>query len=80
MASIGYSGITIKEEKTDIYIGKLKVVNKGVTTGKDREANEILKEKDIKIIIDLNLGRSSANVLTCDLTEEYIKINKAYRT
>src|SRR4030042_1029057 len=45
----------------------------------DRAA-EILKGKELKIIINLNQGTSSAKVLTCDLTEEYIKENKAYRT
>lgn len=80
MAALGYSRSAIKEEKTDIYIGKLKVVNEGVTIGKDREVNEILKGEEIKIIIDLNLGRSSATVRTCDLTEEYIRINKGYTT
>jgi glutamate N-acetyltransferase/amino-acid N-acetyltransferase len=80
MASIGQSGIEIKEEKTDIYFGKVKIVNKGINTGKDEEAEKILREREIRIVINLNLGRSSAKVLTCDLTEEYIKVNKAYRT
>ena len=80
MAALGYSGVAIKEEKIDIYFGKLRIANKGLTTGKDKEANEVLRGKDIKIIIDLHLGRSSAKVLTCDLTEEYIRVNAAYRT
>jgi glutamate N-acetyltransferase/amino-acid N-acetyltransferase len=80
MAALGYSGVAIKEEKIDIYFGKVKIANKGLTTGKDKEAGEVLRGKDIKIIIDLHLGRSSAKVLTCDLTEEYIRVNAAYRT
>ncbi|MFZ6016196.1 MAG: bifunctional glutamate N-acetyltransferase/amino-acid acetyltransferase ArgJ [Nitrospirota bacterium] len=80
MAALGYSGIEIKEKKIDIYFGKVKIVNKGITTGKDKEANEVLKGKDIKIIIDLHLGRASAKVFTCDLTEEYIRVNAEYRT
>ncbi len=80
MAALGYSGIAIKEEKIDIYFGKIKIVHKGIGTGKDDKAAEILKGKELKIIINLNLGRYSAKVLTCDLTEEYIKENKAYRT
>jgi len=56
------------------------VVRKGLYNGKDEEANKVLKGKDIRIIIDLHLGRSSARVLTCDLTEEYIRVNATYRT
>jgi glutamate N-acetyltransferase/amino-acid N-acetyltransferase len=80
MAALGYSGIKVKEEKIDIYFGKVKVASKGLTTGKDKEAIRVLKGKDIRIVIDLHLGGSSAKVLTCDLTEEYIRVNAAYRT
>jgi glutamate N-acetyltransferase/amino-acid N-acetyltransferase len=80
MAAIGQSYIKMKEEKSDIYFGKVKVVNKGISTGKYKEAEKFLKRKEIRIVIDLKFGRSSAKVLTCDLTEEYIKTNKAYRT
>ncbi len=80
MAALGYSGIAMKEDRVDIFIGKIKVANKGIATGRDKEANNILKEKELKIIIDLNLGKSSVKVLTCDLSEEYVKVNAAYRT
>ena len=80
MTALGYSGIPIKEEKTDIRFGKVKIVSKGLSTGKDDEAGEVLKGKNIKIVIDLHLGKSVATVLTCDMTEEYIRVNAAYRT
>lgn len=80
MAALGYSGISLKEDKTDIYLNKLKIVKNGIGTGKDNEANESLKDKDIRIQIDLNIGKGSAKVLTCDLTEGYIRINAEYRT
>lgn len=80
MAALGYSGITIKEEKVDIFLNGLKVAEKGMTTGKDAEANERLKSEEVKIIIDLHLGKGTAKVLTCDFTEDYIKINAEYRT
>jgi len=80
MAALGYSGIAIKEEKTDIYLNGLKIVSKGTGMGKDKEANERLRSREIKIVIDLHLGKGSAKVLTCDLTEDYVKINAEYRT
>jgi glutamate N-acetyltransferase/amino-acid N-acetyltransferase len=80
MTALGYSGVSIREEKVDIYFGQVRLVNKGLSTGRDKEANEVLKRKDIKIVIDLHIGRSSAKVLTCDLTEDYIRVNAAYRT
>ncbi|MEW6001609.1 MAG: bifunctional glutamate N-acetyltransferase/amino-acid acetyltransferase ArgJ [Nitrospirota bacterium] len=80
MAALGYSGIAIKEERVDIYFGKVRIADKGIATGKDKDAEEVLRKKDISIVINLNLGRSSAKILTCDLTEEYIRLNRAYRT
>lgn len=80
MAALGYSGINLKEEKIDIFLNGLKVVMGGLSTGKDKDANERLKGKEIKVLIDLHLGKGNAKVLTCDLTEDYVKINAQYRT
>ncbi len=80
MAALGYSGADIREEKTDIYFGNVKIVSKGTATGKDDEAGGVLKRKNVKIVIDLHIGKAFAEVLTCDMTEEYIRVNAAYRT
>jgi glutamate N-acetyltransferase/amino-acid N-acetyltransferase len=80
MAALGYSNIMIKEEKVDISFNGLKVVSNGLSTGKDKEANERLKGKEIKVVVDLHMGKDKAKVLTCDLTEQYVKINAEYRT
>ncbi len=80
MGALGRSGITIKENRTDIYFGKVRVVKGGISTGRDNEANIALREKEIKLIVDLQLGDASSKVLTCDLTEGYVRINAEYRT
>jgi len=81
MAALGYSGIKFNEEKVSIHIGNIKVVNNGIGTGKDAEANDYLKKNiEVSILIDLNKGAASAKALTCDLTEEYIRVNAEYRT
>lgn len=80
MAAMGSSGIAIKEKSTDIYFGKVRVVKNGITLGKDREAAHIIRGKEVTITVDLGLGSFSSRVLTCDLTEDYIRINAEYRT
>jgi glutamate N-acetyltransferase/amino-acid N-acetyltransferase len=81
MAAIGYSGIEFDEKKVSIHLGNIRVVKKGIGTGKDSEANTYLKNNnEVKILIILNRGKASAKVLTCDLTEEYVRVNAAYRT
>ncbi|MGD0281977.1 MAG: bifunctional glutamate N-acetyltransferase/amino-acid acetyltransferase ArgJ [Dissulfurispiraceae bacterium] len=80
MAALGYSGISIREDRTDIILNGIRVANKGKSTGKDKEANESLRGAEIIITADLHLGKGAATVLTCDLTEEYVKVNAEYRT
>lgn len=80
MCALGYSGIAFREDKTDIFFNNIKVVKGGLANNKDKEATEALRAKTIKITVDLHLGSASSRVLTCDLTEEYIRINAEYRT
>ncbi|RJQ40256.1 MAG: bifunctional glutamate N-acetyltransferase/amino-acid acetyltransferase ArgJ [Nitrospiraceae bacterium] len=81
MAALGHSGIEFYEDKTDIHIGGVQVTGRGVATGRDNDANRYLRNnREIKILINLNMGRASAKVLTCDLTEEYVRVNAEYRT
>jgi glutamate N-acetyltransferase/amino-acid N-acetyltransferase len=80
MTALGYADISLNEETTDIYFGKVPVVKKGKGAGREGKAREVMKRKEFSIVIDLNIGRASAKVLTCDLTEDYVKINASYRT
>ncbi len=81
MMALGKSDIAIEEEKVDIYLKRLKIVGKGMSMGKDDEAGSLLREsKEIKLTVDLNLGPHSEEILTCDLTEQYVRINAEYRT
>ncbi|MDP2168216.1 MAG: bifunctional glutamate N-acetyltransferase/amino-acid acetyltransferase ArgJ [Thermodesulfovibrionales bacterium] len=80
MAALGRAGIDMSEEKTDIYFGKVRIVSRGVSTGKYDKAGEALRQKEVKITADLNMGRHKASVLTCDITEGYIRVNAEYRT
>jgi glutamate N-acetyltransferase/amino-acid N-acetyltransferase len=82
MAALGYSGVEMDEAKTDIYIGKSKLVEKGQGQGKhaERDATLALKQREVQIIIDLHKGKAAAAVWTCDLSYEYVKINAAYRS
>jgi glutamate N-acetyltransferase/amino-acid N-acetyltransferase len=81
MAALGNSGVEMDEARTDIYIGKAKLVEKGLGQGKaaDRDAAQALKQREIQIIIDLHKGKASSTIWTCDLSYEYVKINASYR-
>ena len=46
----------------------------------EEEAAEVLKAKEIKILIDLHDGEESAIGWGCDLSYDYVKINAEYRS
>lgn len=80
MAALGYSGAKLLEEKVDIFFGDVQIVKGGISTRKEEEAGRVLRNTEVALKIDLHVGRGSAKVLTCDLSEEYVKVNAAYRT
>lgn len=80
-ASIGSSGVSVKANSVDVYFGKKLVMRNGVGASAARKALlNIFKKKEIEIIIDLKSGKYSEEIWTCDLTEEYVRINAEYET
>ncbi len=82
LAAMGSSGIYFDPYKVDIFIGPIKVVEKGLGVGTEAEkkAQEIMNKDEFTILVDLSQGKAQAEVITCDLSYEYIKINAEYRT
>lgn len=80
-ASVGSSGVSIKQSKLNIYFGNKLVMKNGAAVNVSRKALVgIFKKKEIGITVDLKSGNSSSKIWTCDLTEEYVKINAEYET
>ncbi|MFC1549430.1 bifunctional glutamate N-acetyltransferase/amino-acid acetyltransferase ArgJ [Nitrospirota bacterium] len=80
MAILGRADAPFKEERVDISLGSVMVVNGGLDTGKLKAAEKELHKPEVKVTVNLNIGEFTASVLTCDLTETYIKINSEYTT
>ncbi|MBU1061694.1 MAG: bifunctional glutamate N-acetyltransferase/amino-acid acetyltransferase ArgJ [Candidatus Omnitrophica bacterium] len=80
-SSVGSSGVKVDKEKVEIYLGKKLVMKNGAGTKVPRnKLLDVFKKKEIDIVIDLKSGRHSAKIWTCDLTEDYVKINAGYST
>lgn len=80
MATLGRADIPFHEEKVDISLGSVMVVRGGLETGRLKAAEKGLHKPEVKVTVNLNSGEYEASVLTCDLTETYIKINSEYTT
>jgi glutamate N-acetyltransferase/amino-acid N-acetyltransferase len=82
MAALGRAGVAMEENKVQIWIQGIKIVEGGLMTSEEEEkkAAEKMKRKQIEIIIHLNQGEWKDRITTCDLTYDYIRINAGYRT
>ena len=85
LCAIGYSGADVDVTKIDMAFKSAKGIlpvckdGSGVEFSEEK-AKELLLEKEIEILIDLNSGEYSASSWGCDLTYDYVKINGDYRT
>ena len=85
LCAIGYSGAAVDVEKIDVSFksasGEIEVCKNGAGVDfSEEKAKEILVEKEIQVLINLNSGNESATAWGCDLTYDYVKINVDYRT
>lgn len=81
-ARIGCTGVKINQDKIDIFLNTTCVFKNGnpVDFNKIKLNKEITKNKGVKIIVNLKLGKASGSALGCDLTREYVNFNSAYFT
>jgi len=91
LASAGGAGVKFDSKKVQLYLeagsGKAKLivfedgaVAKNYLSVGEKKAKKILSQSGFKIVLDLNQGGESFEILTCDLTEKYVKINAEYRS
>ena len=80
--AIGKSGININLKKLSINFGNIKIIDKGqlVNNYKESEVANYMKEHEIDISINLNMGLKKFTAYTMDLTKKYIEINTDYRS
>jgi glutamate N-acetyltransferase/amino-acid N-acetyltransferase len=82
LAAVGRAGIPVELEKIDIFFGSVQMVKSGFGCGKEAEAEatRVLQQEEFRVTVDLNLGRETETVFTCDFSLDYVKINANYRT
>ena len=85
LCAIGYSGAKVDVNKIDVSFkssqGTIDVCKNGAGVDfSEEKAKEILLQKEIDILVELNSGKEEATAWGCDLTYDYVKINGDYRT
>jgi glutamate N-acetyltransferase/amino-acid N-acetyltransferase len=87
MMALGKSAARVEQDKISIAFGgedgqSERLVERGMLREGVRldRVREIMGRQALEIIIDLGIGRAEERVWTCDLSEEYVRINGKYTT
>jgi glutamate N-acetyltransferase/amino-acid N-acetyltransferase len=80
--AVGKSGAQADRDRLSIRFGDILVAENGWRAPDYDEATAAayMKNQDLRIGVDIGLGKGSATVWTCDLTHRYIDINADYRS
>jgi glutamate N-acetyltransferase/amino-acid N-acetyltransferase len=82
VGAVGRAGAKIDPDKIDIYFDDVQMVKAGMGCGKvaEAEATKVLCKPEFVVTIDLNMGRGSDLIYTCDFSVDYVRINADYRS
>lgn len=81
ITAMGYSWGDFDPGVVDISLGDLPVMVNGEGVPFDEgRAKEILRQKEVKVFIDLKQGEEEITAWGSDLSHQYVTINSSYRT
>ena len=81
LCAVGYSGVDLDPDRVEVKLCGSAIYSDGA--GLDVDAEELaraMEADEIPIEIDLSTGSSTAEIFTCDLTDEYVRLNAEYTT
>jgi len=77
----GTAGVPVDADRITVAIGDVTVARRGrPIAGTLPRARRHMQGRDVRVALDLGLGRGTARMLTSDLTTEYVHFNAAYTT
>lgn len=79
-AALGKTGIEFDPEEVEIYLNEKPWIKNLTPVNEESLIKKELSKENVEIFIKLKKGKKGFEVLTSDLTEEYIKINAHYRS
>jgi glutamate N-acetyltransferase/amino-acid N-acetyltransferase len=82
IAAAGRAGVAMDPDRVDIHFGGVKMVAGGIGCGPTAEARaaKVLQRDEVTITVDIHMGSGSAEMITCDFSLDYVRINAEYRT
>lgn len=80
MACLGKTELPLDPEEVEIYLNGLPWIKNLTLQTEEEILKREMRKSEIELLVKLKRGKQSYWVLTCDFTEEYIRINASYRS
>ena len=83
LAAVGRAGVeNMVLDDVQIFLDEVCIVNNGGRAADYTEAagQQVMDKEEITITVKLGRGAACQEVLTCDFSYDYVKINAEYRT
>ena len=83
LAAVGRAGLeNLDISKIQIHLGNVCIVRNGARAAEysEEHGQQVMKQEEITVRIDLGRGDSNIRVWTCDFSYDYVRINAEYRT
>ncbi len=83
LAAVGRAGVDNMDlEQIQIYLGTVCIVEKGARSPgyTEQDGKRVMSQEEITVTVRLGRGQASEEILTCDFSYDYVRINAEYRT
>jgi glutamate N-acetyltransferase/amino-acid N-acetyltransferase len=81
LCATGYSGVDLDPDRVEVKLCGTAIYGGGAGLDIDvKELAKAMEADEIPIEIDLSMGSSTAEIFTCDLTYDYVRLNAEYTT
>ncbi|MGI6657384.1 MAG: bifunctional glutamate N-acetyltransferase/amino-acid acetyltransferase ArgJ [Desulfobulbus sp.] len=81
LAALGRSGAVFNPERIALHFDDVLLVENGMAVAEqEAAASAVLRQRAFALSVELGEGMAEAEVYTCDLSYDYVKINADYRS
>ncbi len=82
LQTVGAGQVALRLPRTSVKLGGVVVFRNGASAGPAARARarRALAGPELRIEVDLGIGRGAAQIFTCDLSYDYVRINAEYTT
>lgn len=83
LAAVGRAGLeNLELDKIEIYLGTVCIVENGgrARSYTEQDGQRVMNQEEILVTVRLGRGQADVEVLTCDFSYDYVRINAEYRS